>query len=175
MDDPSKSQLSKRVLKFNVGFLLSDGPAHNHNSKIDFPQVLVSDDLTLKYLRGPMRLSRTKEGVLVQAEFETAIDGSCYRCLDPHQHPIMVELEELFGYKSEAETEFRIADDAMLDLAPLLREEVLIEADYGRPFRADPNGICRMCGVAIEEKLRVNEEEHIDPRLAVLKKLLDSE
>jgi len=174
MDKPSKSQVSNRVLKFNVGFLLSDGPAHNHNSNIDFPSLRVSDDLSLGFLRGPMRLSRTKEGVLVQAEFETALDGSCYRCLEPHPHPITVKLEELYGYKSEADTEFQIGDDAMLDLAPLLREEVLIEADYGRPFRPDPQGMCRMCGVSVEEKLQVNEDEYIDPRLAVLKKLLDS-
>jgi len=175
MDDSSKSQVSNRVLKFNVGFLLSDGPAHSHKSEVDFPCVLVSDDLTLKYLNGPMRLSRTKEGVLVQADFKTAIDGACYRCLDPYDHPITVKLEELFGYKTEAETEFYIGDDAMLDLAPLLREEVLIEVDYGRPFRPDSKGMCMMCGVSVEEKLRINEEEHLDPRLAVLKKLLDSD
>jgi len=167
--------VSNRVLKLNIGFLLTDGPAHSHTSEIDFPAVQVADDLRVKFIEGTLRLSRTKEGVLVQAQLHTALDGECYRCLDPYQHPITLRIEELYAMQPGNDTEFFIGDDGILDLAPLLRGEIIIEADYGRPFRPDDSGVCRMCGVDIEEKLRLNEEEDLDPRLAVLKKLLDSD
>jgi len=167
--------VSNRVLKLNVGFLLSDGPGNNHTSDVDFPAVKISDDLTVNYIRGQLRMSRTKEGILVQAKLKTERDDECYRCLDPFMHEIDVKLEELFAYHSDADAEFSIGEDAMLDLAPLLRAEIMIEADYYKPCRPDAKGNCLLCGVDIHEKLQAEEEEYIDPRLAVLKKLLDSE
>lgn len=174
MDPAPNAQVSNRVLRLNVGFLTNEGPGNSHKSELNFPTLKIADDLVVKYLRGPLRLSRTKEGILVQANLQTAIDSACFRCLDIYDHPITVELEELFYTHWSSEALFTIGDDGILDLTPLLREEIMIEADYGKPFRADKNGICRMCGIPTQDKLRINEEELIDPRLAVLKKLLDS-
>ena len=174
MKPAPKSTVSNRVLKLNVGFLLSEGPSHTHKSELDFPQLKISDDLIVKYLYGPLRLSRTKEGILVQAELETAIDGSCFRCLDSHEHSLTIELEELFYTHWNSDAEFYIGDDGILDLTPLLRDEIIIEADYGKPFRVDEHGFCQMCGELAQDKLQLNQEEQLDPRLAVLKKLLDS-
>lgn len=175
MAEAPDHKVSNRVLKLNVGFLLSEGPGNSHKSEFNFPTLRVSDDLELQYLRGPLRMTRTKEGILVQAGLETVINGECYRCLEPYPHPIAINLEELFHTSWNPDAEFFIGDDAILDIGPLVREEIMIEMDLGKPFRPDDNGICRMCGVPIQERLRINEEEHIDPRLAVLKKLLDAE
>lgn len=175
MSHAPKKQVSSRVLKLNIGFLLNEGPGNNHTSDLDFPHVRVADDLNLKFLRGPLTLSRTQEGILVQAELQTALDGECYRCLDVHEQHLTINLEELYHIHWDPDAEFYIHEDGILDLGPLLREEVMIEADFGEAFRPDKAGICRMCGIAIQEKLKVNEDEYIDPRLAVLKQLLDSE
>ncbi|GAB4320344.1 MAG: hypothetical protein Kow00117_09840 [Phototrophicales bacterium] len=169
-------KLNSRVLKINVGFLMNEGPGNNHNSEIDFPTVHVSDDLNLKYLKGPLRLSCTKEGILVQATLETAIDDECHRCLDPIHHVMTLEIEELFAFKhSLAEAEFFIDEDNIIDLAPLLRAEVLMEQYYDRPCQLTAQGICPCCGKTKAELLGKEEEEHIDPRLAVLKQLLDAQ
>lgn len=175
MDHAPKSQVSNRVLKLNVGFLFNEGPGNSHISDLDFPYVRVSDDLELKYLRGPLRLSRTQEGILVQADLQTALDGECYRCLDLHEQDLTINLEELYHIQWSPGAEFYIHEDGIIDLGPLLREEVMIEADFGKAFRPDEAGICQMCGISIQEKLKANEDEYIDPRLAVLKQLLDSE
>ena len=74
--------VSNRVLKINVGFLLAAGPGANHDSVFDVPTLKVAEDLTVNYVRGPIRLSRTAAGILVQGNLETAINGECYRCLD---------------------------------------------------------------------------------------------
>lgn len=169
-------KLNSRILKINVGFLMNEGPGNNHNSEIDFPAVRVSDDLNLKYLKGPLRLSCTKEGVLVQGKFETAMDDECHRCLDAINHVMNLDIEELYAFNhSLTDAEFFIDEDNIIDLAPLLRAEVLMEQYYDRPCQLTAEGICSYCGKTKAEVMGEDTEDHIDPRLAVLKKLLDSQ
>lgn len=175
MTHSAQHKLHNRVLKFNVGFLLVDGPAHNHEFTLDLPTVQVAPDLVLAYIHGPVRFSRTKEGILVQAQFDTALDAECSRCLTMFEHGFAVQLEELYAYQSEAETEFRIEMDAILDLAPLLRDEVLISTTGPLVCRDDCKGLCPHCGANLNEGDCGCERDDIDPRMAVLKKLLDSQ
>lgn len=174
MNQPS--YMNNRVLKLNVGFLLTSGPGNSHDSEIDFPAVRVADDLHLSYLRGPLRLSRTKEGILVQATLETTVADECYRCLDPVNHQVVLDLEELYTYQTHSEeAEFSIGDDAILDLAPLLRAEILIELSHGVLCQDDCKGLCPVCGANLNRETCECDRDNIDPRLAVLKKLLESE
>jgi len=173
MNETPTNYVSSRVLKLNVGFLLADGPAHSHDSVLDFPRVRVSDDLTLEYVRGPLRLSRTKEGVLVQAQLEAGIDDECCRCLEPVHRVVHVELEELYGYHSEMQAEFTIGEDANLDLGPLLRDEVLIVTSSRTVCMDDCKGLCPECGANLNRTTCDCHLEILDPRMAVLKKLLD--
>lgn len=171
----STSYVSNRILKINVGFLLTDGPAHSHDSQIDFPVVRVADDLTLNYVRGPIRLSRTKEGILVQAELSAAVEGECYRCLEATENQFTVTLEELYATDPSHESEFRVHEDAILDLAPLLRAEALIALSGGVLCREDCRGLCPECGANLNNAPCQCRLDEIDPRLAVLKKLLDAQ
>ena len=167
------SSLSNRVLKLNIGFLLSDGTHRTHDSTFDFPKLKVADDLTVNYLKGSLRLSRTKEGILVQADLQTAIDDDCYRCLEPINHVIHLDLEELYATDfSNDEAEFFIGDDAVLDLSPLIRAETLIEQSYCKPCRLDANNNCPICKKNFTKE-KQDDDDKIDQRLAVLKELLD--
>ncbi len=170
----SPAYVSNRILKINVGFLLNDGPAHNHDSQIDFPAVRVSDDLTLKYVRGPLRLSRTKEGVLVQATLESAVESECYRCLDLVENSFEVTIEELYATQPALLTEFRVNEDGILDLAPLLREEALIALAGRTLCRPDCKGLCPECGANLNDEPHHSHDDDIDPRMAALKKLLET-
>jgi uncharacterized protein len=168
-----KGYVSNRVLKINVGFLLSGGPGHSHDSVFDVPSVRVSDDLTLDYVCGPIRLSRTAEGILVQGQLQVGIEEECYRCLEPVTVNVTVDVEELFAYPSPTVAEFSLHDDGILDLAPLLRAEVLIESSRGVLCRPDCKGLCPDCGVNWNHSTCTCAEERIDPRLIELKHLLD--
>ncbi|HRL13679.1 MAG TPA: DUF177 domain-containing protein [Aggregatilineales bacterium] len=168
------SFLNSRVLKINVGFLLHDGPAHSQDSKLDIPAVKVADDLIFDYVRGPIRLSRTTEGILVQANLHIGIKAECYRCLDEVNHDVEVTIEELFTHHSQANLEFSIDDDAILDLGPLLRAEVLIAASYGVLCKPDCKGLCQECGTNLNHETCECSQKPIDPRFAKLKELLDS-
>lgn len=166
--------LNNRVLKINVGFLLADGPAHNQDSEFDLPTVRVADDLTVTYVRGPIRLSRTHEGILVQADLHVGVPAECSRCLEPMVHDAHLKIEELFAFHSEVDSEFSIGDDAILDLAPLLRAEAFIETSRGILCRPDCKGLCPECGVNLNEETCDCSDNRVDPRLAKLKELLDA-
>lgn len=165
-----------RVFKINVGFLIAAPSGTIKDSTFDFPEVRISDDVALNFLRGNMRLSQTKEGILVQAQLTAGTNAECRRCLDPVAQESEVVIEELFATKAETPAAFHIGDDGILDLAPLLREELLINDEQERVLcREDCQGLCPQCG---ENRNRVQctcDEDAIDPRLAALKDLLKSD
>jgi uncharacterized protein len=163
------SYVSNRVLKINVGFLLADGPGHSHATRFNVPEVKVAEDLMLNYVRGPLRLSRTKEGILVQGRLETGVNGECYRCLDTVTQNVTIDLEELFAYPLPRGAEFSINDTAILDLGPLLRAEVLLSTARGLLCRPDCRGLCPNCGANLNLTTCSCGPEAADPRLAQLK------
>lgn len=164
--------VSGRVLKLNVGFVLAAGPGYTHSTEFDVPAVRVSEDVDLTYLRGPLRLSRTKEGILVQGELRVGVEDECYRCLKPLERELMIDIEELYSYPSPKGSEFSVSDDAILDLAPLLRAETIIADARGVLCRPDCKGLCAMCGSNLNDG-PCGCQEDIDPRLAKLKELLN--
>jgi len=166
--------ISNRVLKLNVGFLLAAGPGHSHETVFDVPAVRVSDDLDLAYIRGPVRLSRTKEGILVQEQLEVALNEECSRCLENVFTQLTIDLAELFSYPVAAGAEFSVSDDGILDLAPLIRAEVLIAISGGVLCRPDCKGLCPDCGANLNLTSCSCADEQIDPRMAKLKELLDA-
>lgn len=172
MEQPGKSYVSNRVLKINVGFLLSDGPAHSHETTFDVPRLRVAEDLEIDYLRGPMRMSRTTEGILVQGQLQAGVQGECYRCLESVTLNVTIDLEELYAHNSPKVAEFVVHDDAILDLAPLIRAEVLIALARGTLCRPDCKGLCPECGTNWNNATCDCSEKAIDPRWADLKGLL---
>jgi uncharacterized protein len=169
----ANNYVSNRVLKLNVGFLLSDGPGHSHHTHFDVPAVRVADDVYLQYIRGPLRLSRTKEGILAQGQLQIGLEEDCYRCLDPVTVELAIEIEELFAQSNSLDAEFVIQDDGILDIAPLIRAETLIITSRGLLCRPDCKGLCAECGTNLNHDTCDCALGDIDPRMAKLKELLD--
>lgn len=165
--------IGNRVLKLNVGFLLTSGPGHIHETEFDVPALRVAEDVDLRYLRGPLRLSRTKEGILVQGQLKAGVTDECYRCLDPVEHELTLDLEELYAYPNPHNAEFSLNDDGILDLSPLIRAEALLADAGGALCREDCQGLCPDCGANRNREVCSCADDVIDPRLAKLKQLLD--
>ena len=173
MSTPPKSFLSSRVLRTNVGFLLSAPSGTHHDSRLDIPEpIRVDEDLVVNAISGALRMTRSKEGILVQAQLIVSVDNECSRCLDTVTQDVIVNVEELFAYPASNISEFSVGADANLDLAPLLRAEVLIEMSHRVFCREDCRGLCLTCGANLNRETCDCAQEDIDPRLAVLKKLL---
>lgn len=165
--------VNSRVLKLNVGYLLASGSGYSRDSYLDLPPTRVADDLDIEYLRGDLRLSRTKEGILLQAQLEVCVKAQCYRCLTDVNHPIKLNLEELYTTSRIGDVEFVIDEGGILDLAPLVRAETLIEGEHRILCKTDCKGICSVCGTNQNTDSCDCDYDDIDPRLAALKQLLD--
>lgn len=163
--------IANRVLKLNVGFVLAAGPGYTHATTLDIPVVRVADDLDLEYLRGTLRLSRTQEGVLVQGDLHAGFEGECARCLEPVMRDEVLALQELYAHPPSDITEFSVDEDGILDLSPLIREEVLIASEHNVLCREDCKGLCMDCGANLNIEECDCPEDNIDPRFAQLKAL----
>ena len=173
MNDTRNGYVSNRVLKIQVGFLLSEGVGQSRDTEFDVPWMRVSNDLMLDYLRGVLHLSRTSRGILVQGTLKTSLQGECVRCLSDMSVKLDIPIEELFVYPPEAYAEFTVADDGILDLAPLLREEIILDTPIGILCKPDCAGLCPVCGNNLNQASCECEREDVDPRFAALKRLKD--
>jgi len=166
--------ISNRILKIQVGFLINEGPGQSRDFDFNVPSALrVSEDLMLDYLFGSLHLSRSSRGILVQGTLETRVRGECARCLTETPIELKVPIEELFVYPPEPGEESTLADDGILDIAPLLREEIILDTPIGVLCKPDCAGICPTCGQNLNDGPCDCEREDIDPRFAALKNLKD--
>jgi uncharacterized protein len=161
------------VLKFQVGYLLTEGKGHSSDAELDAPRIRVADDLILDYLRGSLRFSRTSRGILVQGHLQTCLQAECNRCLSEALVPLEVSLEEMYVYPPEPGCEFTVDDTGVLDLAPLLREETILEIPLGVLCKPDCAGLCPDCGHNLNDGPCECDRDAIDPRLAALRALKD--
>jgi uncharacterized protein len=168
----SNGFVNNRVLKLNVGFLLGAGPGKHHETEFDVPRMRLDDEVEVAWLRGPLTLSRTKEGILVQGTLTMGVDTECSRCLTPVQQEVTLDVEELFAYPTPNGSEFLIGEDAVLDLTPLVRDEAIIADTYGVLCRPDCKGLCVNCGTNLNEGACTCDDD-IDPRFAQLRALLN--
>jgi len=127
----------------------------------------------MDYLRGTLRMSRTSRGILVQGSLDTSLRAECGRCLTDTTVEMTIPVEELFVYPPEPDAESTVADDGILDIAPLLREEIILATPLGILCKPDCAGLCLTCGKNLNEGPCDCETEQIDPRLAGLQALKD--
>jgi uncharacterized protein len=167
--------IHNRVLKLNVGYLLSEGPGFSRENAFEIPATLrVAEDLQVDFLYGTIRMSRTSRGILVQGTFQTQLAADCVRCLDETRVPLDVLVEEMFVYPPEPGAAFVVDDSGILDLAPLLREEVVLAIPGHVLCQPDCKGICMECGENRNSRACMCNVVRIDPRLSALAALHES-
>ncbi len=174
--------LKSRLLRLQVGYLLAEGPGNFKEAPICLPQRLqVASDLLVDALTGRLVLTRTKEGILMQGSLRVRHARECDRCLETFDHELELSVAELFASPPDPKVSvFSVDSNGEIDLAPLLREEVLIEDSYRSVCRDDCRGLSAESGINLNYETEPQESEElqmeggaaIDPRLAVLKQLL---
>ncbi|MBN1681590.1 MAG: DUF177 domain-containing protein [Anaerolineae bacterium] len=165
--------VNPRILKFNVGFLLAQSAGYHRVSELDIPCIRLADGLILDYLKGDLRLSRNSRGVLVQGVLGTSVISECVRCLAAVSVPVSLEIEELFSFPPGSETVYSVEESGILDLAPLVREEVILAVPMGVFCKPDCKGLCPICGQNLNEGTCDCVSDDIDPRLAILQTFRD--
>jgi uncharacterized protein len=162
-------------LRLNVGFVVAQFAGFSRDFPFDLPQINIPPDLHLSALTGAVRATRTPQGILLQVAFQTLIDLECVRCLTGFQQTLNIEYTELYAFSQRYMTDSGLImpETGIIDLAPVLRDYILLETPISPLCRPDCKGLCPICGNNLNESTCYHEDESGDPRLASLKSLLD--
>jgi uncharacterized protein len=142
-------------------------------------------------------LRKVSGGVLVEGKFTTRVVAECKRCLTESKLELPVsftinlvpeslargedvlsdeELEEKDRSSGESGGSFaldqadeEVFDGKVIDLEPIVREQVLLSLPMSAVCREDCRGLCVKCGQNLNEKQCGCDTTFVDPRLAVLK------
>lgn len=183
MPDADQRTASPWVIDTGViGLSRHDGPGRAHRLDVTGPApeqtvsgvLAVDSDVTVTG-----RLESVSEGVLVSATAEATAAGSCSRCLIDITVPVAATFRELFAYPDSLTAETTDADDVprlagdLLDLAPLVHDELVLAMPSTPLCRPDCPGLCPECGEPMDSVGADHRHETIDPRWAALAGMLD--
>jgi uncharacterized protein len=126
-------------------------------------------------LTGLARITRAAQGLLVQVKIQASMQAECVRCLGNFSQPLEIDFTELYAFTSNSVTESGLIfpENGKIDLAPIVREEMLLAIPISPLCRPDCKGLCPVCGENLNETTCNHEDEAIDPRLSALRSLLD--
>ena len=161
------------MLRLNVGHVLSRSVGFIREVRFAGEKVAVASDLVLARLAGDTQLTRTPQGILLEGTIDTTRNMECVRCLSVYALQAEVNMSELYTYPPEPEVEWAIEGDCMLNLAPLLRELLLVEEPMQALCGPDCMGLCPDCGQDRNTGGCACPRESGYARFAVLQELLE--
>ena len=118
---------SNNPFRLNVGYLYNKPIGTIREVPVDFDEIKI-DDLLIKDLESTVRISRTREGLLLQVSAKGHVKTTCGRCLAEFFMPVEVEFEELYQFpaRHREDTDLILPTDGYLDLDPLYREYLFL-------------------------------------------------
>jgi uncharacterized protein len=121
-----------------------------------------------------LRLESVMEGVLVTGDIDVPVTGSCARCLEPIEDTLQLDVQELYAYEGSTteatseEDEVRRIEGDFLDLAPLVRDTVVLNLPLAPVCTEDCAGLCVDCGQRLDDLPADHTHEVVDARWAGL-------
>lgn len=166
----------QHALRLNVGFIVTESVGFSRTFDFELPHIQLSDDLKIEGFSGTAKFERTQRGLLLNAHFAGTCTNQCVRCLDDYQQMLVTDFTELFAFdqRTTTDSELLVPDSGIIDLAPLVREYLLLEFPLKALCKQDCAGLCPHCGINRNHETCNCQVEYIDPRMAKLKDLLDN-
>ena len=164
-------------LRLNVGFIVAQSAGFSRDFPFDLPQINIPPDLKMGSLSGSIRASRTPQGILLQGDLQASMTLECVRCLTDFQQSLNVNFTELYAFSQRYVTDagLLMPETGIIDLAPVLREYILLEIPISPLCKVECKGLCLICGNNLNEGTCNHDDETGDPRFASLKALLDKQ
>lgn len=159
----------------NVGFIIRQSAGFSREFTFDLAQTFLPPDLLLQHLQGLCKITRTPQGLLTQSKMHAEHTLECARCLNDYKQMLNIDFTELFAFSQRFVTDsgLLMPENGRINLEPLVREYMLLEIPINPQCRPDCAGLCPVCGENLNENPHTHEDESGDPRLSVLKSLLD--
>jgi uncharacterized protein len=139
------------------------------------PLLEMADDLNLTKFRGSAHLTHTPQGVYVHGRFAGEHPAECVRCLAEFTQILTADIKQLYDFPPDPSSEHVVAETGFLDLAPLMRELMLLSVPIRALCRPNCKGLCPNCGQDWNEGPCSCEKDEINPRFAVLGNLLNKQ
>jgi uncharacterized protein len=168
-------------LVFPLASLLAEPAGTERRFEIHGATIQLPDDLRLtEPVEGNVRVTRTNRGIVVDGQIDTAIAGTCSRCLRDIEIPEHVEIHEevlpridlatgrALDVSAEPEVA-RLTDHHELDLGALVAESISLAEPIAPLCEENCPGLCIECGERLGPGHVEHELDDVDPRLAALK------
>lgn len=165
-------------MKVQVSDITDEGLALEFQESVKVSVPLLSP------VKARLRLGKVGSEVLAQGEVTTRMELQCSRCLrnfpkdmDMNINVVYHPVEELSGEEKhevrEDELDTGFYKDDELDIQDLVMEQILLNIPMKPLCSESCRGICPKCGADMNVNPCRCEQKETDPRLAVLKKLLE--
>jgi uncharacterized protein len=152
--------------------------------EIDLSEDLAVEGISLvSPVKGRLSVSKTETEVVVSGELTAEAEYECSRCLKGFRQKLELPVGVVYHPAAEVGPErHELHDDEMdmgfyqgeeLDLQDLLREQVMLNVQMKPLCSETCKGICPICGIDLNTGSCNCTRKEIDPRLEVLKALLD--
>jgi uncharacterized protein len=173
----NKMNTQTSQLKLTLGFIAQQSIGYNRDFHFKFPVLALQAEFVVRNLEGKITVSRTSEGLLTQGEFRAIIDSVCSRCLAAFEDTLKTDFTELYTFPThvQEDTELIYPEDGQIDFTPILGEYLMIELPINPLCKGDCKGLCVVCGNDLNNEACDHGTEAIDPRLEILKSLLDED
>lgn len=120
-----------------------------------------------------LRLESVVEGVLVSGTASVQVRGECVRCLGEVSDQLEVDIQELYvypGVEQDDDLASRLEGD-LIDLEPLLRDDVVLDLPFQPLCRDDCFGLCVECGANLNDDPAHRHGAALDHRWEALRGL----
>lgn len=162
----------------NVAGLLKEPLGARRTYRLHFDVFPLDDDVRAEAIDGEVKLTRLRDGIIVDVRAKGQVELECVRCLRPYDQDFTTEFAEEYrqtvdvrtgvGLASGEEVEherFEIDEKHELDVRELLRQEIFVAL----PMRADCGAECP--GPDVIE----TDDAAGDARFAALSRLLEED
>lgn len=138
----------------NIGYLYNKPIGTSREVPVDIEKIEI-EDLLIKDLQSLVRISRTREGLLLQVEGEAKIETACVKCLDEIYQLVKFDFKELYQFPSRhrEETDLILPMDGYIDLRSLYREYLILAMPIKPVCSSNCKGLCVVCGANLNKKI----------------------
>ena len=164
--------------------IVSDIPEDGLEQESDVP-VETGENTEPDIAHALLRFLRIGKSVQVDGSIQISVSMRCSRCVGDFAYPLDIAFKEEYIPAEELDPEadheltgselnigFYTNDE--IDTGELVKEQVLLAVPMKPLCSMECRGICPECGTNLNEGLCNCSTEKIDPRLAPLKRLMES-
>lgn len=137
-------------------------------------------DADITSIDADIKATHTDPGAYLEGDARATVKQECSRCLRPIETPVEADFAEQYYTRLNVETGAPmpeaprdakiIGHDFLIDLTPLMREEIILATPQAPLCRPDCRGLCPMCGRDLNDSPHEHEGQ-ADERWSKLREL----